>query len=40
MIENADVAITKAAKKMNVEILDYTAGPIFMEGIKKVGMNG
>ena len=35
MIENADVAITKAAKKMNVEILDYTAGPIFMRGNKK-----
>ena len=35
MIENADVAITKAAKKMNVEILDYTAGPIFMKGNKK-----
>ncbi|MEE3034702.1 MAG: GH3 auxin-responsive promoter family protein [Bacteroidota bacterium] len=30
MVENADVALTKAAKKMNLEILDYTAGPIFM----------
>ena len=31
MVENADAAITKAAKKMNVEILDYTAGPVFMK---------
>jgi len=35
MVENADVAITKAAKKMNVEILDYTAGPVFMDNNNK-----
>ena len=35
MVENADVALTKAAKKMNVEILDYTAGPVFMKNNNK-----
>ena len=35
MIENAEVALTKAAEKMNLEILDYTAGPIFMENQNK-----
>jgi len=35
MVENADAAITKAAKKMNVEILDYTAGPVFMKNNNK-----
>ncbi len=37
MVENADVALTKAAKKMNLEILDYTAGPIFMENDSRGG---
>ena len=35
MIENAEVALSKAAKVMDLDIVDYTAGPIFMEANKK-----
>ncbi len=37
MIDNAEVALSKASKVMNLEIVDYTAGPIFMEKGKKGG---
>lgn len=37
MIDNAEVALSKASKLMNLEIVDYTAGPIFMEKGKKGG---
>ncbi len=30
MIENADIAISKAAKELGVHVIDYTAAPIFM----------
>jgi len=35
IIENAEAALKKASKLTNSEIIDYTAGPIFMEGNKK-----
>lgn len=35
IIENADSAIRKASKLTHSEIVDYTAGPIFMEGKEK-----
>ncbi|MEC8636261.1 MAG: GH3 auxin-responsive promoter family protein, partial [Bacteroidota bacterium] len=35
MIENAELALSKASKVMDLEIVDYTAGPIFMEAYKK-----
>ena len=35
IIENAEVALRKAAKLTHSEIIDYTAGPIFMEGKEK-----
>lgn len=35
IIENAEDALRKAAKHTNCEIIDYTAGPIFMEGSEK-----
>jgi hypothetical protein len=37
MIDNAEVALSKAAKALNLDIVDYTAGPIFMEKNKKGG---
>ena len=37
MIENAEIALSKAAKAMNLHIVDYTAGPIFMGKNKKGG---
>ena len=37
MIDNAEVALSKAAKAMNLNIVDYTAGPIFMKKNKKGG---
>lgn len=37
MIENAEVALSKAAREMNLNIVDYTAGPIFMETNVKGG---
>jgi hypothetical protein len=35
IIENAEAALRKAAKLTHSEIIDYTAGPIFMEGNEK-----
>ncbi len=35
IIENAEVALKKAANLTNAEVVDYTAAPIFMEGKKK-----
>ncbi|TKS56333.1 GH3 auxin-responsive promoter family protein [Mesohalobacter halotolerans] len=35
IIENAEAALKKAALKHDVEIIDYTVGPIFMEGKDK-----
>ena len=35
IIENAEAALRKAAKLTHSEIIDYTAGPIFMEGKEK-----
>ena len=37
MIENAEVAMSKTANELGLEIIDYTAGPIFMEQNKKGG---
>jgi hypothetical protein len=37
MIENAEVAMSKTANKLGLEIIDYTAGPIFMGQNKKGG---
>jgi len=37
MIENAEMALSKAAKMMNLDIVDYTAGPIFMGTNQKGG---
>jgi hypothetical protein len=37
MVDNAEVALSKAAKVMEVEVIDFTAGPIFMEDDKKGG---
>ena len=37
MIENAEVALSKAAEVLNLDIVDYTAGPIFMEKNKQGG---
>jgi len=37
MIENADKALALASEKFGVEVIDYTAGPIFMEKNKKGG---
>ncbi len=35
IIENAEAALRKASKLTHSEIIDYTAGPIFMEGKEK-----
>ena len=35
IIENAEAALRKTAKLTECEIVDYTAGPIFMEGKEK-----
>ncbi len=35
IVENADQAISLAAKHCGVDVVDYTAAPIFMEGRKK-----
>jgi len=35
IIENAEMALRKTASLTNTEIIDYTAGPIFMEGKEK-----
>lgn len=35
IIENAEEALRKTAQITNCEIVEYTAGPIFMEGTKK-----
>ena len=35
IIENAESALQKASKLTHSEIVDYTAGPIFMEGKEK-----
>lgn len=35
IIENAEEALRKASQQTNCEIVDYTAGPIFMEGTEK-----
>ena len=35
IIENAEAALRKASKLTHSEIVDYTAGPIFMEGKEK-----
>jgi hypothetical protein len=37
MIENAEVALSRASKSMNLDIVDYTAGPIFMGTNQKGG---
>jgi len=37
MIENAEVALSKAAKALDLDIVDYTVAPIFMEADKKGG---
>ena len=37
MIENAEVAMSKTANVLGLEIIDYTAGPIFMGQNKKGG---
>lgn len=37
MIDNAELALSKAAKIMDLDIVDYTAAPIFMEANKKGG---
>ena len=37
MIENAEVAMSKTANVLGLEIIDYTAGPIFMGHNKKGG---
>lgn len=40
IIENAEVALKKTAQFTQSEILDYTAGPIFMNGRLKGATNG
>ena len=35
MVENTDLAITKACKMTNAEIVDYTVAPVFMIDRKK-----
>ena len=35
MIENADLALSKAAQALGIYVIDYTAAPIFMEGKKQ-----
>ncbi|CAM3461661.1 GH3 auxin-responsive promoter family protein [Flavobacterium longum] len=35
MVENTDQAIARAAKAFEVEIIDYTVAPVFMEGKEK-----
>ena len=37
MIENAEVAMSKTAKQLGLEIIDYTAGPIYMSQNNKGG---
>ena len=37
MIENAEVAMSKTAKQLGLEIIDYTAGPIYMSSNNKGG---
>ena len=35
IIENSDKAIKNLCEKMNLEVVDYTVGPVFMDGKKK-----
>ncbi len=35
MVENADRALTQTSEKHGVSVLEYTAGPVFMEGGQK-----
>ncbi|MGB1448604.1 MAG: GH3 auxin-responsive promoter family protein [Flavobacteriaceae bacterium] len=35
VVENADRAIARASKECGVEVLDYTAAPVYMEGAQK-----
>lgn len=35
MVENTDAAIAKTCKDLNLEVIDYTVAPIFMEGKEK-----
>ena len=35
MVENTDSAIARACKILNLEVIDYTVAPIFMEGKEK-----
>ena len=37
MVDNAEMALSKAARVMEVEVIDFTAGPIFMDSDKKGG---
>ena len=37
MVDNAEAALNMAARAMKVEVIDFTAGPIFMENDKKGG---
>ena len=37
MVDNAEAALNMAARAMEVEVIDFTAGPIFMESDKKGG---
>src|SRR5690606_15347494 len=37
IIENAEQALQAACKTTGAEIVDYTAGPVFMEGREKGG---
>lgn len=37
VVENADAALEKVATKHGVQVVDYTAAPIFMEGATKGG---
>ncbi|HSD15110.1 MAG TPA: GH3 auxin-responsive promoter family protein [Flavobacterium sp.] len=35
MVENTDMALSKACQQLNCEVIDYTVAPIFMEGNEK-----
>lgn len=35
MVENTDQAIAKTCQRLQVEVIDYTVAPVFMEGKKK-----
>ena len=37
MVSNAEKALAQSAKKVGVQVLDYTVGPIFMNGKEKGG---